>query len=77
MMTVKTLIEPLGYHKGSEKYFTLIFMATKYRQMKLEMTWAKIDTKPIARHFYAFYKQIFLFLYGRIKLNLDSTNINL
>lgn len=51
MMTVKTLIEPLGYHKGSEKYFTLIFMTTKYRQMKLEMTWAKIDTKPIARHF--------------------------
>ena len=47
--------------KHQEKYFTLIFMTTKYREVELEMTWGNIDAKHVTRHFYAFYKQIFLF----------------
>ena len=41
-MTVK------NYHNKSEKYFTSIFMTTKYIQLKLKITWAKIDTTETA-----------------------------
>ena len=42
-MTVK------NYHNKSEKHFASIFMTTKYIQLKLKITRAKIDTTKTAR----------------------------
>ena len=49
------MLKPVDYHKESEKNFASIFMTTKYCYVKLEITWAKIDTTNMSHiDFYIF-----------------------
>lgn len=76
-LSAKALVIYLGYHTESEKYFVSIFMTTKYRQVKLEMTWAKINSTHVTCRFPCLSYLFFLTLINKYFFDNQKTNTQL